>query len=159
MNKKLIKQLADGYVILKNTDKKNLLKVLNAAWPNHKGWYDSAMEYYYAQHSVWNYCNILDCNNTRPIIETSEFLKEDEEEFVWGDQILFRGSGSRYIYIGLHPLKETCCITVNVEFGASPYTFDLKSIYKYIAPKVKELTLKEIAEKFGLPVEQIRIKD
>lgn len=83
-----------------------------------------------------------------PIQFVKDFLIE--EEFSYGDIVNYKGNITEYFFIALLPNNNSKCV---ITYNNSSYVVDLKNICKVIPPL--ELTLKEVAEKFG--VKQVKI--
>lgn len=159
MNKKLIAQLAAGKIALDNS-KKNvnpiiICNILALAFPNDNDKPAGRANYYRAmRNSPYKWVGYELEHNVADMfqVEASEFLKEDEEEFVWGEKVKHK-NGNIYIYIADHPLIKEQVIASNM--NGSIYNFVKVNLSKL--PPIKEVTLKEVAEKFGVSVEQIKI--
>lgn len=111
---------------------------------NEKYLYENKGFVYFSKNN-WIYSNT---SPNLPIQFVKHFLIE--EEFSYGDVVNYKGNITEYFFIALLPNNNSKCV---ITYNNSSYVVDLKSICKVIPPL--ELTLKEVAEKFG--VEQVKI--
>lgn len=164
MNKKLIDDLANQKcAVIHDGTLDELKTVLRVAFPNSNQLPGGMNRYYYRHNSNpllfdWGTIECL-----FPAYSVKEFLKE---EFVWGEDIEYRAIDringvnvdnwiGGYKYVGVDPFySERHLIVHNTGNPKCVIT-----TYFRKAISIKEVTLKEVAEKFGVTVEQIRIKE
>lgn len=153
--------LAEGKVILiNNSSNENLVKVIKKAFPtDHK---PSGSSKYYRANRSYTPCWVAAENNTYSLPEQSciDFLDSEEkrEEFKYGDKVecLFIASDKwekTYIYVAKHPVSDDRYIVSTL--GGSIY---IATAVREVQPEILELTLQEVASKFGKNVSEIRIK-
>lgn len=164
-----IKDLAEGRVaVINDGDLKDLEKVLRKAFPNDKGGVGGSCKYYFAVGEEWDFNNKVSMS----IQSVKDFLKQIEEE-LWtpkrGDKVLVSFTGEEGYYLerifvaeiknALHPY-----IIVNENFKekfikGEPFdTFNTSHIKPIPTPQPQtEVTMDEIAEKFNIKVENLKI--
>lgn len=128
----------------------------------------------YAKSVNWDFDRVFEkVNNSDDILTYDEYLLLDagdsgrmknifdkyapkEEEFKWGEEVIYynktHDTWENAIYVNKNPS--------NIDFyilTKDGYTFQTSQILKSLT-KI-ELTKQQIAEKFGIPVEQLVIKD
>lgn len=157
-----IKDLAKGRVILINDSTfEDLIKVLSEAFPQAKeakvqkrfyvrASYPPSTDY----HMSDNYYSI---GRDLPTQSVKDFL---EPEFKWGEKVEVRDRETldhiQATFIAENPDKDTEYKYV-VKTPSGKF-FAYKQIRKIEQPKVLELTLEEIAAKFNISVDQLKIK-
>ncbi len=144
-----IEDLRNGKCAIENNGtSEELKKIIKLAFP-YSTVPSGTSRYYYKHYysKSWDY----DVKTNLPIQSVKDFL---EPEFVWGERIGYMGSDNKYFFVGMNPSRKDSVICVN-EDGVV-YGFHRDYVGK-IDP-IREFTMQEIADKFELPVEQIRIK-
>lgn len=106
-----------------------------------------------------NNIRISTINQARKILELSDFPKlmmvSDVENFKSGPVRLVVGKfNGKYLAV-LESSIDAATINKNTKYALWDYAKDIESF----KPKTVELSLKEIAEKLNIPVDQLRIKE
>lgn len=160
MNQKLINDFKLGKItieinsIASTSDIEDLNEVIKEAFPAQEE-FSGFYRFYYchriADHLVDCSDDILDTKGD--IVKLEEFFKD---EFEYGELVEVSGGTTwfkRY-FVGLNPVSEckNKYICVNTDGSVAKYC----SIRKI--PKEVELTLDQIAEKFNITIDQLKIK-
>lgn len=157
MNEKLIKELSEGRAILKNEGTLEELKmVLKLAFPKDAHSVSGASIYYYkGSNSLWGSSCAVD-NRAEPIYSVKDFYLP---EFEYGEEVEISKNNIDWenkIFISRNP------IGINKERNIVVNSYGFVTTWEYIRkieqPKVLELTIKEIADKFGVDESLIKIK-
>lgn len=150
MKKYSIEDLRNGIVAVKNDGTlEELRKVLALAFPEDCSLLQGSASYYQT-HDSHKHLWVATFSTNLPIQSVKDFLND---EFKYGDIVKIPTSDIlEYTFISLHPYKPTKAIIVN---EWAPFIYDIDKLTKVIPPL--KLTLKEVAEKFG--VEQVKIID
>jgi hypothetical protein len=160
MNKKLIKELSEGKCAVKNDGTlEELIAVLKGAVTKRYDLMRGNCLFYFIINGAWYAENKTDL----PAYSVKDFLKEEKEEWEpkWGEEVecsddekywsktvLYCCKNPNYNSEYKHIVAYKCGVAIRVRY--------IRPISK---PKIKEVTLKEVADKFGVPVEELRIKD
>jgi hypothetical protein len=160
MNKKLIKELSEGKCAVKNDGTLEELKsVLRAAVTK---WYDCLMGdslFYFINNGLWQVDNTTDLH----AYSVKDFLKEEKEEWEpkWGEEVEISDDEKYWsktvLYCCKNPDPHSTLKHV-VYYKESGWSACFKYVRPISKPKIKEVTLKDVADKFGVPVEELRIK-
>lgn len=153
MKKYTIQDLANGKVALKNDGTLEELKeVLKKAFPKDITIPNGLSTYYYlALKTIWQ--DSLSTNLPKQSVK--DFL---EPEFKYGEEVEVSSGGNWYTrtYIGVNPNNPNLFVVSDKNSNASVSKWS--KIRKIEQPKVLEVTLEYIATKFGVSVEEIKIK-
>lgn len=154
MNQRLITELANGRAaVLNNGTKDDLVNVLTAAFPDYAGpnVNNSSEKYYYKDgDNPWWTAGIIE--SVFPAYSVKEYL---HREYKWSDriQVYYNNQWKEGVYIAVNPYKYEEHIVQIDGVGMYPRVFE------QIRIPVIEKTKQQIADKFGIPVEQLVIKD
>jgi len=157
-----IKDLAEGKCVAINEGRLNeLQKVIELAFPNDDAGVLGENRYYFAdpaRKQLWRCSKILRSDIKHlPTQAVIDFLKF-EPEYVWGEEIQYGNNSiwtNGYIYIGRDCKITNLHIIQDKKTGEVIKDYDLR-IRR--APKVIELTMQQIADKFEIDVSVLRIK-
>lgn len=129
-----------------------LRKVLSLAFPLDGSFIEGLNKYYFASGYKGTWAGCSEYYNNLPSQSVKDFLNI-EEEFKWGDEVegLFLGKWIKVKYIG------KCINDSNrsVVFSLKHHVY----LSLLIRPTKTELTREQIAEKFGIDVDKLIIKD
>lgn len=156
MKKYTIKDLAEGRIAVYNDGSLAELKIiLKEAFPNDHCDIARSDRYYYANPNGTGWLSTSGKYNGLAQ-QVKDFLFDGE--FKWGEEVKVNYDNiSTYwytgTYIGYHPKDKTKHVVYthhNDHVGVWPLVCKI--------PPIKEVSMQEIADKFGIPVDQLKIK-